>query len=340
MEVILGLAKKQPELESAFKLLYRHYRDLGIIEARPEQLWLTKRHMLPTNANIVATCGGRVIAAATLFVDSPMRLPLEDILSLAELRHGPERCAELSAVALDPEAPNPHELKLMLYRYAVLYSSQYLGISHLLSQFADPKLEGAGYFKKVNCDGREIFYTDLANLPSTSLTHEDCFRFPERKFYKMTDCPWDQDTFCHFFVNRTQLFAQANECELRALQNIYDFGDFAALFAQRRSVVGARQSPRYRRFSMNCQATIPGRDGPVHLQVLDVSLQGIRAYVEEDLRLGSSYVLQISVGVLAQSEVIAKLVWKNSQDKSMGFEVSSGDGTWKQLISHLEAKAA
>jgi hypothetical protein len=297
--------------------------------------------MLPTNVTIVCTFGDRVIAAATLFVDSVLKLPIEDNLSLYDLRHGPQRCAELSSIAVDPEASNSHELKLLLYRFAILYSSQYLGINHLISQFADPELvREREYFKNVNCDGKKILYTDLSNLEPHNFVSNEQFHFPERVFYEMSDCHWNLATFKYFFIEQTDLLEQSNESELRAIQNIYDFGEFAKIFTNRRSIAGARRMPRFRRFSMNCSASIPNNAGSIYLQILDVSLQGARAYIEDELALGTSYALQISVGVSSYAEVIAKVAWKNPAQKQIGFELSSGDPKWKQLIAHLEAKAA
>lgn len=342
----VSLAQSQTELGDAFRLLYRNYRDLGLVQHNDHGLWLTPRHMMPTTANIIVKMNDQIVAAASLFVDSSLTLPLEEHVSLAELHQSGGLCAELSAIAINQELSEKTHItiKSALYRFALAYATQYLGITHLLSQHDDSQLAtavGNFYFRKVNIGGKKINYLDLANLDNPQLlqTAKDEFNFPERKFYELSDTPWTLENFRHFFVDKTKLLFALNEKELKALQNIYDFGAFSSLFDQRRSVIGAFRSPRFRRYAMNCNASIIINDGePIHLQIQDVSLKGMRAHCEERLSLGVSYVLRVSVGVSEQADVIAKLVWRSEKDNALGFELANGDETWKRLIAHLETK--
>jgi hypothetical protein len=229
-------------------------------------------------------------------------------------------------------------------RYALLYCSQDLGISHLLSQHYQQCLHTNlldVYFSQTTIGGQPCYYLDISSLENPRCLEgtEDQFEFPVRQFYEMSDSTWTLEKFKYFFVEKTSLFKQSNDNDLMALQSIYNFGAFAALFETFRPNMLAFRNPRFKRFAMNCHASVINKGEPCHMWIQDVSLHGLRAKCDNNLRSDEFYVLEVCVGATITAEVIAKLVWKG-EDGDFGLEVSSGDQSWQRLIKYLENKHA
>lgn len=339
----IRLTSSTDEMEVAFSLLYRSYRDLGLIGSNPSKMWLTKWHMLPTTTTIIAMHGKEIVGATSLFIDGNFGIPIDQVVRLAELRQEAAKVGECSLYAV-PNQLSPQEstsIKQALHQFVLGYCTRVLGLNHLITQHKDQDIcEDKNYFKSLVSSGYKICYLDLGNIDIEILgTNLNCdFQYPERKFFHLFDTQWTVENFRNFFIKRTNLFESLNEFDLKTLQNLYDFGPFQVIFDEKRSSFNANfRAPKHKRFAMNCNGEIlrEGK-GPIGLQIVDVSAGGLRAFCEKTLTIGASYVIRISIGANTQTEVIAKLSWRNATTQNLGFEIASTDKSWEDLIKHLE----
>jgi hypothetical protein len=141
----------------------------------------------------------------------------------------------------------------------------------------------------------------------------------------------------YFFNQRTSVFRKLDDLELRVLKNVYDFGEFARCLPERKITMPSKAYPKHRRFPMNCEGYLQdGKGHRVHLQVLDVSREGLKVRVGDQLRKGSVYALTVAIGVRKQTELIASAVWVDEEAQIAGLVLQSGDRNWDGLIHYLE----
>jgi len=63
----------------AYRLVYANYVQRGYIEPRPSGLWVTLFNALPEALTLVGVVRGEVVATVTVFPDSPLLLPMDEI---------------------------------------------------------------------------------------------------------------------------------------------------------------------------------------------------------------------------------------------------------------------
>ena len=88
---------------------------------------------------------------------------------------------------------------------------------------------------------------------------------------------------------------------------------------------------------MNCEGYLINKEGGrEHLQVIDVSREGVKIRVPLRLQRGNSHVFTLFVGVNRKTELIGKVAWADKASGIAGVEVHSSDEVWRQLIDYLE----
>lgn len=345
MRVSVQLAHTKEQYEQAFRLLQRSRKQLGFSSENENDLWVTKHHALPCTNTIVALRGGEVVGAITLFGESAFRLPLEEQADLSAFRHNLNgRVAEFSVVGCDQR---DRDVLLALYHYALCFGSMYCHydafVTHVPQAWAreyaellqyEPlllkeKLPGMAFYRSARdgADFREALDGDFE------------FRFPEKKFFLVAHQSIEPKTLDYLFNQKTQLFENLTDLELRVLKNFYDHGDFAKVLPDRRLQLPFKKVPQSRRFAMNCEGYLCLGDGRrMHLQVLDVSREGLKIRTEDALPAGV-YPLTLSIGITKQAEVIAATVWVDEMAQIAGLSVKSGDKNWLKLIEYLEQES-
>jgi hypothetical protein len=141
----------------------------------------------------------------------------------------------------------------------------------------------------------------------------------------------------YFFNVRSSVFARLNDLELRAFRNIYDFGKYMNILPKRQVAVGNSKFPKHKRFDMCCDGYLKLPDeSKIHFHVLDVSAKGLKVETEASLPVNTVFMMNISIGVMRNTEVIAKAIWVKDDSNQVGLEVQSSDENWKKLITYLE----
>lgn len=94
-------AASRQELEDAYSLVYTSYRRRGYLPEHPEQIRLTVFNAFPTTTTFVAVLRQEVIATASLVLDTPVGLPMDEIYhdELEPLRQRGRKLTEATMLA-------------------------------------------------------------------------------------------------------------------------------------------------------------------------------------------------------------------------------------------------
>jgi len=94
-------ARTREELELAFRLVYDNYVRRAYIEPRPSHLWLTHYNFLPDALTLVGNVGSEVVATISVFADSDLNLPMDEVYyrELGELRREDRALSEIGMLA-------------------------------------------------------------------------------------------------------------------------------------------------------------------------------------------------------------------------------------------------
>ena len=330
----IKIAKEKQELSEAFQLLEHH----GLAPS--------KHHTLPSTSLIIASHKGTVVGAACLYGESPFLLPLEKKLSLQSFRaqcNG--RIAELSPVALSGDFRSPPELARAIHYFAACFASSFCHYEYLLS-CPNPTenawlQEALGYNPLLASDLRreKCFALNLCEMKEAKNTLPSGvrFEFPEKRFFLVNHHVMTPELLDEFFNKKYALLETLSDAELRVLKNIYDFGEYAPILPKRESMKQYKRVPKAKRFEMSCDGFLHLPNSKrIHFQVVDVSDGGLKITAEDILDPGASYALNISIGVMRNTEVIARVVWVNQDRMQIGLEVQSADRNWQRLIRYLE----
>lgn len=343
MRIFLQLAQTQNQHEQALKLLKKAYPD----SPGAQDLWITKHHALPSTNTIVALDGDQVVGAITLFGENPFRLPCEQNNNLVSFQNSlGGRIAEVSVPGLkDPERI---ELAFALHHFINCFGASYC---HYDAFVASPNNEWKNFYENelgyhpINTgNGETVFFRNAresADLRRMIREHQIEYFFPEKKFFLVAHQSMSPATLNHLFNQKTNLFSQLSDLEIRVLKNIYDHGDFANILPERKLSLPFKKEPKHRRFPMNCEGYLCRENGKkVQIQVLDVSKEGIKIQTEDPISRSGTFPLTISVGVMKQAEVIGEVVWSDDITQIYGLNIKSGCHHWKQLVDYLERESA
>lgn len=346
--ITIQLAKSAEEFENAFLLLQAARERQGLESAEPGKLWALKHHALPATNTIVAVKEGKVIGAICLFGDSPFHLPLEARLELRSFRKNFEgRLAELSLPALHTDHDNDRDLFLALYHFALCFGTSYCHYDGFLTEAPTLWARAHGEllrFRRIYepVNDRQLLFLDVRGesidyRAGVSKEFHGEYRFPEKKFFLVAHQSMSPAVLRYLFTERTRLFETLSDQDLRVLKNIYDWGEYAEALPNRALNLPEKKVPRHPRFPMNCEGFLVTEDGGrEHVQLLDVSREGLKIRVAQRPEANTCYVFTLFVGVNRKTEIIAATVWVDPKAEIAGFEVRSNDQNWKQLIEYLE----
>lgn len=349
MRISVQLARTKEEYEQAFRLLKNGRKGLGL-DSGTGDLWVTKQHALPSTNTIVALQNGTVVGAITLFGESAFRLPLEELADLSSFRENLSgRIAEFSVAGFAPHTDSEKDILLSLYHFGLCFGATYCHYDAFVTQapaaWAEKYRDALSYeplLLKEKLPGLTMFRSAREGADfrrQFSEGFEADFRFPEKKFFLVAHQSIEAQTLDYLFNQKTKLFEELTDLELRVLKNFYDHGEFAQVMPNRKLTLPFKQLPKHRRFPMNCEGYLClGNGRRLNVQVLDVSREGIKIRTAEPLPSGS-YPLTLQIGVMKQSEIIACTVWVDGEAQMAGMVVKSGDQKWSQLVEYLEYEA-
>ncbi len=355
-KITIQLACNRSEFESAFQLMNENNQSGPLKEQaknresrdQPDsKLWLLKHHALPSTNTIVAMQAGKVIAAICLFGESPYQLPLEEHLNLSAFRKNLDgRLAELSLPGIHPDFTENRDLLFALYHFSICFGTSYCHYDGFVTEaplawagkFGTP-LHFGKIYEAMNerqtlfLNGREG--VDYRRDISPGFVPD--YLFPEKKFFLVAHQSMPADVLNYLFNERTKLFDSLTDFDLRVLKNIYDYGEYATILPDRMLSMPEKKTPRFPRYPMNCEGYFTNKNGArEHVQVLDVSREGLKIRVPRTLDKGTSYALTLAVGINRKSELIANPIWADEVAEIAGLEIKSADQNWTQLIEYLE----
>jgi hypothetical protein len=113
----------------AFSLVYRRYREAGLIESNPFRIRVTPYHLEPTTTVLVARAEHEIYGTVSLVRDGRLGLPMETIFpeEIEQKRSEGMRLAEVSCLAFRRGLSRRESWSL------------FLGLNRLLAQFARKK---------------------------------------------------------------------------------------------------------------------------------------------------------------------------------------------------------
>ena len=264
------LATEREELEAAWRLLHDVYVEQGYMRPHPSGLRLIVHNLLPQTTVFIARRrqavrnGGEVIGTITLFVDSPLGLPMDEVFheELEGLRRQGRRISEVGALALKREHRN-RNVFMYLFKIAHAYA-RYLGM-HDLCIAIHPKhrsfyeevllFEPFGHqvrpYGKVNGSPAVAERLDLttaeqrarqvyeplefdANLHAFFYAAEQGYPFATEERRKVLT----PELLRYFFVERTDLLPRLDERTLEVVRRCYPGYDFGAILNGHRGFGG------------------------------------------------------------------------------------------------------
>jgi hypothetical protein len=178
--VHFGVANTTAVLDAAFRLVHGQYVWRGFMSApHASGRRVNLRHALPATRVFVAQEGARVVGTATVFQDSPLGLPMDDVFGdqLAAMRARGRRVAEVSALAMDGDRRAYGLPVLMrLLRLVLLYSASVARLDDLClvvrpqhasfyQQLGTCRVMGEPRdYEKVNIEGAVALHIDLHEI--------------------------------------------------------------------------------------------------------------------------------------------------------------------------------
>jgi hypothetical protein len=263
--LIFKKAETQDEIEQAFRIAYDAYRERGLVSDTESRLRVTKYHALPTSTILIAKQGDEVIATVTIVADSAMRLPLEKLFDIREVRRQSARIAEISTLAIKKEYRSQRgRLLFPLCIFIVRICRQYLGVDSVVAS-VHPEMrdlyESVFQFKVLN--GGEVknydfvqgaaaigTWLDLENLSEVYKKVYGKKSFNRNLYHHLEHGPWPQFQYpeetedeCanyqftpmlleYFFRQKTSVMETLTPSERKVISNAYYHDEYRAVIEQ------------------------------------------------------------------------------------------------------------
>ena len=213
-DIIIKVAESKDELEQAYKLVHQVYLEEGYADDNPSKMRIKLVNALPNTTTFVGKIGEKVIATMTLFEDSPMELPMDELYNdeLNELRAQGRKFMEVGALASHPDYRRSNQiLPTSITKTMLTYSMKHLKIDDLVI-IVNPKrvwvYENMFLFEKI---GKLKYYEGVKNHPAIPLRLDlnTCF---ERSKIIYKNKPAEKNLH-HFFFHSSSPFIQLPKVE-------------------------------------------------------------------------------------------------------------------------------
>lgn len=249
------LARSRAELETAYSLVYNEYRARGYINESVSKLNLSIHNALPQTATFVAVLAKKMFCTATLIIDSPLRLPIDELYheELNQLRKHDKRLCEISMLACAPEffkdgasdVLNSKKLFFIVYLLKVIfdYVMEYLKYDCICVTI-NPKHKLTYDFLLFKDLGEVKASTHVNGVPvagkylDLSTVKNECENNNKEALYRMfsqKNAGFDKfrkkyeftmDDLQYFFVERADIFRKASLFQLDYIMQSYPTYNF------------------------------------------------------------------------------------------------------------------
>lgn len=207
--IVLKVAETEDELMQAFSLVQSMYEKAKIVNQGKISLRITKYHLLPTTKVLIAKEENKVIGTLSVIMDTPLGLPIDDFISLGDLRKRNPRICEISSLAIDPDWRSASKgLFIPLSLYSIWYSKYVIGADELVIItnnsarhvyedlfLFEPLIFQAQKYESVNHSKAFAQHLNLIELENKYLENYLNSK-PERNIYTMlTNPPWKENMY-------------------------------------------------------------------------------------------------------------------------------------------------
>ncbi len=235
-DYVFKIATDREELEQAYELVYQSYRRKGYLGEDPSGIRLLVQHAHPQAVTFVGKLGDEVMITMSLFPDSVLGLPMDDLFKteLDVLRRRKRAIAEVGSLASSPKVRSGRQqLPMMMNNIMHRYARHHLGIDDLVIT-VNPAHEfvyrHSILFRRI---GRNKAY-DKVNGHMAVPLRLDLRKYKERHRQVYRGKKPSQDLYDFFHVRHypnIELPADHGICQ------VYDRGLFDYFFEQRSDMI-------------------------------------------------------------------------------------------------------
>lgn len=343
----IKLAETQDELESAYRLLHDCYVHQGRIKPNKSGLFCQGYHFHPETVTVVVKYRSGVVGTVSLIKDTVLDLDADQFYpeELAKLRSRGNRVVAATSLAVTRHFRNKNAIIThLLMKYIYLYSSRYLGASHVILLCHPSKASFYTNFWKFTSLGPSLKYRSsengeiqglcmplsaeqivkiTQNFNSTELNQnlgiflnhvDERFKFPKRSVGQVVDLIMTPELLEYFFIKKTNIYEELSLSVRKMFLEIY-----VQLFGAQRMTkflnLGKDFKLREYRMPVLTQSGIRVGNQYGLGKILDISTQGcfvqIPSQLEDHLRIHTDDILlSFRLGEHAY-EVQGHVIWKN-----------------------------
>jgi len=252
------VARTREEVEESYSLVYKEYLKRGYLNEDASKMRVSPYNMLPQTTTFIGIVGKNVISTATVIVDSPLGLPMDEIYhnELIPVREAKKKICEISMLASDSELfssgvsmmLNAKKMFFIFFLFKLIldYCKEVMDLDYLCITI-NPK-------HKMTYD--LLFFKDLGGLKTYHFANEapaiakyldlhtiedNCKNNDKTGLFKMffsgnTDpekfkgkFAFTPDDLRYFFIERTGMLKKASPEQLTYLKQCYPCFDFSKI---------------------------------------------------------------------------------------------------------------
>ena len=212
--IIFKIAETKDELTQAFKLVHQVYIEEGYTDDSPSKMRIKLVNALPNTTVLIGKDGDKVIATMTLFEDSPLKLPMDELYhdELNELRIQGRKFMEVGAFVTHRNYRRSNQiLPTSISKTMLTYSMKHLKIDDLVIMVTPKHVwvyENMFLFEKI---GKLKHYEGLKNhtVVPLRINLHTCYE-KSKRIYK--NKPIEKNLH-HFFFHSNSPFIQLPKVE-------------------------------------------------------------------------------------------------------------------------------
>tara|TARA_Y100000296_G_C5160436_1_gene251513 strand:+ start:175 stop:1380 length:1206 start_codon:yes stop_codon:yes gene_type:complete len=361
--IVIKVAETDDELFQAFSLVQKMYEKGKIVDRNTTGLRVTKFHLLPTTKVIVAKIGDEVIGTVSQIMDTPLGLPIDDFISLDNLRKCSKRICEISSLAISEKwRSNSKGLFYPLTLFSIYYAKEVTSADRLVivtnerARYVyediflfDPLTINSAKYTSVNDDHAFAQKLDLVQFESR------CFQAyaemsEEKNLYRMYSSPkWKEHlkiddgyyntvplmsfnkSTLDVFFDELGMLNELKDSEKQVIYNLYSIfeGSYGENF-----YIHQRRFPRFYA-KMKSEIHISG--SVYHAECIEVSRGGASLVLFDDCELqkGQELTMKVYLSDYNVCEIRTKVIWKTNN--TIGVEVLIDKiSEWYHQIDKLE----
>lgn len=367
-ELTFKIAKTKEELSAAFRILHDAYVREGYMDPHPSGMRIGIYHALPSTTTLIAMHGNDVVGTVSIVRDSAFGFPLDKIYDVRKYRSAGRRLAEISALAVDKNyRGNKGEVLFPLLKFLYEYCVAYFGVDYMLiavnpSRF--PFYQAILFFEELQSEIVDSYdYVKGAKAQGGYLDLRDAYRnfarcyagrgvkanlfsyftekkfknfiFPDRNYFKVSDPVMTPELLDYFFNKVTSILADMTQDQRNTIAALYDNDDYRKVIPGAMNARNEKTPRIVKRFDFSAKGRVhAGKQRVIRMDVKNVSETGFMAVLEDKIRFGTVFQVNIAIGDFDIADLIVFPVWTN-QSNLYGFQIEVATPNWYHLIGNL-----